>query len=127
MASTESVDIDTALKELLKTEADKVEYITVTLFDRQWQISNQINTFMALRAGEGDTQAFTQFLMKVAHPDERKDFQNALYNLEPMTADVLLLIINKLMEAVAAHPTKSSPDSSPTPAKKAVKPKSEDD
>ena len=124
MPPAKTFDIDALLKDALAEASSKVTYIKVKLFDREWRISSQINTFLALRAGEGDTKAFTEFLMNVAHPDERADFQEALYRIEPLTADILLLIINNLMEAVAGNPTKQSSASSRSAKTSAAKPKS---
>ena len=124
MPPAKTFDIDALLKDALAEASSKVTYIKVKLFDREWRISSQINTFLALRAGEGDTKAFTEFLMNVAHPDERADFQEALYRIEPLTADILLLIINNLMEAVAGNPTKPSSASSRSGKTSAAKPKS---
>jgi len=124
MPVAKAFDIDALLADALAEAASKTVYIKVKLFGREWRISSQINTFLALRAGEGDTKAFTEFLMNVAHPDERAEFQDALYRIEPLTADILLIIINNLMEAVANHPTKSSSGSSRTAKTSVAKPKS---
>jgi hypothetical protein len=118
------IDIDSMLKEHREKVQSERKYIPVKLFDREWRIVNQINNFTALRAGEGDVEAFTQFLLNCTHDDEKADFRNALYSSDMMDSEGLLMIINHLMEAVANHPTKSSSGSSRSARTQVAKPKS---
>lgn len=124
MPAPKVIDIDALLSAHSEKVRSERQYIKVKLFDREWRISNQINNFLALRAGEGDVEAFTQYLLNCTHEDEKHDFRTALYEADIMDADGLLLVINHLMEAVAAHPTKSSSGSSRSGRTQAVKRKS---
>lgn len=126
MPAQKVIDIDAMLAEHREKMHAERKYIKVKLFGREWRIVNQINNFLALRAGEGDVEAFTQFLMNCTHEDERVDFRNELYKADMFDADGLLLVINQLMEAVANHPTKSSSGSSSSGRTRVAKPKSAD-
>lgn len=123
-AAKKVIDIDA----LLADHRDKVladrKYIPVKLFGKEWRISNQLNNFLALRAGEGDVEAFTQFLLNCTHEDEKHDFRTALFEADVMDPEGLLMVINHLMEAVAGNPTKSSSASSPSGRTRVAKPKS---
>jgi hypothetical protein len=118
------IDIDALLSEHRdKVLADR-KYIPVKLFGKEWRVSNQINNFLALRAGEGDVEAFTQFLLNCTHEDEQASFRTALFEADVMDPEGLLLVINHLMEAVAGNPTKSSSGSSASGRTRAAKQKS---
>ena len=124
MPVSKVIDIDAMLSEHRDKVMAERKYIPVKLFGREWRVSNQINNFLALRAGEGDVEAFTQYLLNCTHEDEKHDFRTALFEADVMDADGLLMIINHLMEAVANHPTKSSSGSSRSARTQAVKRKS---
>lgn len=117
-------DIDALLEEHRDAERAKIKYVLVRLFGREWRIRDQINNFMALRAGQGDVEAFTSFLMTCTHEDEREDFRAELFKADVMDPDTLLAIINNLMTAVADHPTKSSSGSSRSVKTRAGNPRS---
>jgi hypothetical protein len=123
-AAKKVIDIDSLLSEHRDKVLAERKYIPVLLFGREWRVINQINNFTALRAGDGDVEAFTQFLMNCTHEDEREDFRKALFTADVMDPDMLLMILNNLMEAVANHPTKSSSGSSRSPQTRVAKPKS---
>ena len=118
------IDIDALLSEHRDKVLSERTYIPVKLFGKQWRVSNQINNFLALRAGEGDVEAFTQFLLNCTHEEERVDFRTALFEADVMDPEGLLLVINHLMEAVAGNPTKSSSGSSASGRTRVAKPKS---
>lgn len=124
MPAAKVTDIDALLAAHKEKVLAERKYIPVKLFDQEWRISNQINNFLALRAGEGDVQAFTEYLINCTHPDEQAEWKAALYKADVMDADGLLMVINHLMEAVANHPTKSSSGSSRSARTQAVKRKS---
>ena len=124
MPVSKVIDIDAMLSEHRDKVMAERKYIPVKLFGREWRVSNQINNFLALRAGEGDVQAFTEYLINCTHPDEQVEWKAALYKADVMDADGLLMVINHLMEAVAKHPTKSSSGSSRSGRTQAVKRKS---
>ena len=124
MPAQKVLDIDALLSDHREKLLSERKYIKVKLFGREWRIVNQINNFLALRAGEGDVEAFTQFLLNCTHEDEKVAFRTALFEADVMDADGLLMIINHLMEAVANHPTKSSSGSSRSGRTQVAKPKS---
>lgn len=122
-ARTKVVDLDEFLAEHIREAEDEREYIPIKIFGREWRVSNQLSAFIALQAGDGDPKAFTSFLMNVTHPDEQREFQEHLYRLNLKT-EGLLALINKIMEVVAEHPTKSSSGSSRSAKTQAAKRKS---
>lgn len=124
MATQKVIDIDALLSEHRTKVLSERKYVKVKLFGREWRIVNQINNFLALQAGEGEIDAFTNFLLNCTHEDEKDDFRKALYTADVMDPEGLMLVINHLMEAVSGNPTKSSSGSSRSVQTRAAKPKS---
>lgn len=123
VAKSKSVDLDAALEEhRAKREAER-QFITVTLFQREWRISNQVNVLQMLLASDGEVSGLTSFLMNCTHPDEQPAFNKALLSSVMLDEEGLLLICNSLLEAIADHPTKSSTASSRSAKTQVAKPK----
>lgn len=124
MATKKVVDLDALISGDIALALEDRQFIPVKLFGKEWRVSNQTNTFINLRAGEGDAKAFAEFIINIIHEDERQDFSTALMQADGITPEVLMKVINHLFEAVADHPTKSSSGSSRSAGTRAAKPKS---
>lgn len=124
MPVAKTIDIDALIASKVEESRSKRKYVKVSLFGREWRISDQTNNFLLLRAGEGDVNAFTQFLLNCPHADDQREFRDALLAFDAMEPEILLDIINAIMEAVAGNPTKSSSASSPSVRTRVAKPKS---
>ena len=113
---TEIIDFD---KEF-GTEASakkKPAIVKVKMFDRDWSVLADLNSFMITRLAAGDPAAIGEFIVNAVVPEQRTDWQKALGSSAEFDNDKLVRLVNRLVEVITERPTKS-PSVSPSSATK---------
>ena len=107
-------DIDAMLAEPLADAHKARKWNKAKIFGEEWRVTTEPNVYTAISASTGDPEALTSIITRMIHPDERQKFHTVLLEMDELTADVLLALVNGLVEAAAERPTKSSTASSRT-------------
>jgi len=107
-----TVDLDARIAEAVAKAKKEQKWNKAKVFDREWRVTTEPNTYAALQGSFGDVEALIGMFDTIIHPDEREDFRKALLSAENMSADVLMQLLNGLVEVAAERPTKSRSGSS---------------
>lgn len=109
MTKPKIIDIDAELP-----EAPPVPTRQVKLFEREWSIQVDLNSYSVTAMLAGDANGYIGFLKNVVVEEQRRDFVDAIAAQSGLTAERLLTIVQKIMEVAAEDfPTTPSSDSSP--------------
>jgi len=106
------IDIDAIIAEDREKAIKAVNYIPVTVLGKERRVSTTPNIYTALASGYGDVKALAKMIVGVVHPDDRDEFGTDLMEAEGIDATVLMKLLNAMVEAAAARPTKSPSASS---------------
>jgi len=111
------IDMDEMMKADLEkaTAALEVE-ASMRIFGTEVRVIQPSNSFNLIAMSRADTDpgVLGQIMVDMVHPDDRVAFLTAVQHQPVLSADMLLMLLNNMMEAVGLRPTGPSPDSLPT-------------
>jgi hypothetical protein len=118
------IDLDAIIRAKQEAAAAEIPVITIRLFDRDWRIYADLNSYTALGFDGGDPSAMRQFIDNLVHEDEREEFQRVVSGQRGITPEILGDIVRGFVEAAAERPTKSPSASAGGASKRTSSPKS---
>lgn len=118
---TKPIDLDAQIPPASTEPAHTVQ---VKLFDRQWTIVCDANSYAITAMSAGDVDAYKDFIVNAVVEEQRAEMKDALLRQRGLTNERFVAIVNAMLEVVFERPTKSASASSRTPAKRASAPRS---
>ena len=102
--------------------ADETVKVKLPILDKSFTLRRGINAWGLQRAMDAeDPAAATRLMLDLVVEDERRDFDHAFRGLAEVSAEQVMEVFMVMFKAVSDdRPTKRSPASSRTTAKKAV-------
>jgi hypothetical protein len=114
MTNSKIIDLDKRLD--IKSD-EPVHTKQVKLFDRNWTIICDLNTFAMADIASGDAGSIARFIKNIVIEEQREDFALAISAAQNMTGERLGQLLSALIEVASERPTQS-PSPSPRTAKK---------
>lgn len=108
------IDLDALIRDKQAAAAAETPVVTIRLFDRDWRLYADLNSYVALGFDSGDPSAMRTFIDNLVHEDERDEFKKVASEQRGITPEVLGEIVRGFVEAAADRPTKSPSASAAT-------------
>ena len=118
MAKT--IDID----KLVGGSDEPIHTVKVKLFQREWDVVCDVNSYAITALSAGDVEAYRDFLVNSVVDEQRAAMKETLLRQRGLSAERFMAIINAIMEVVMERPTESASASSRTPTKRTSAPRS---
>lgn len=114
MPKSDSLDLDALFGDRIAKNVRDAYVTKMTLFGREWHITDASSAVGALEALAGNDDAVLDYMLSFFVPDEQEEFRVLARRCQGLDANIVSDMLNKIIEKVSDRPTEPSPRSSGT-------------